>query len=169
MEPMNRRAFVIGTVATTAAVCCCGFSDVMAAPAADPKPLDVGKLSDYAADGVTDKWAKLPTAVDIVRQNGKLFAVNTRCTHHRVPVQLRKTAGGDELQCPAHGARFAVDGSLVDGLGKARTALQHFGISVDAHGHVLVDKTTVFEERDWDADGSFIKLADAATTQPAAK
>jgi len=165
MEQINRRAFVLGTVAAAGAFCCCGFSSAVAA-ATDAKPLDVGKLSDYAADGVSERWAKLPTAVDIVRQNGKLFAVNTKCTHHQVLVKLTKGTDGYELKCPAHGARFAVDGSIVDGHGKTKRALQHFGISVDDNGHILVDKTKVFEEGDWDADGSFIHVDDTATTKP---
>lgn len=166
MEQVNRREFVLGTMSVAAALCCCGISH---AATTDTNPLDVGTLADYAADGVTETWAKLPTAVDIVRQNGKLFAVNTRCTHHLVPVHLIHGDDGPELKCPAHQARFAVDGSLIDGRNKAKTALQHFGISLDGNGHILVDKTKVFEEADWNADGSFIKMASAATTQPASK
>lgn len=165
MEQVNRRAFMLGTVAAAAAMCCC---DLPATLADDTKPVDVGKLADYPADGVIETWAKQPTMIDMVRQNGKLYAVSTKCTHRGAQVKKNAGPNGDELKCPAHGSRFALDGTMIPG-GRAKKSLPHYGITVDDAGHILVDKTKVFEEADWNAEGSFIKVGEAATTQPATK
>lgn len=159
-EPIqvNRRAFLT-TVAVATAVAAVSLP-VLQAPAAPPRqkptppkgPIDVGALKDYEKDGVTDTWSQKAGAFFIVRKAGKLFAVSSICTHKYCTV----TARADDFLCKCHKSYFTHDGSVTDG--PAKTSLPHFGISVNADGHVLVDAAKEFTEAKWEEPGSFVKV-----------
>jgi nitrite reductase/ring-hydroxylating ferredoxin subunit len=160
---MNRRAFLV-TAATTAVVLSLPVLDAAAAdaPAAGAAPagaVDAGALSSYSKDGVTDTWAaKGKGEFLIIRQEGKLFAASSICTHKACVVQ--KTA--DDLYCKCHRSHFSFHGTATQGPAQKSGSLPRYAISQDANGHVLVDKSKKFSEKQWDDPASFIKIEGAA-------
>jgi nitrite reductase/ring-hydroxylating ferredoxin subunit len=149
------------TAAAACAACLCGLAnpaDVLAADAPTTAPsgtttLDAGPKSNYKEDGITDKWIKAPNKVAIIRHEGKLYAITAICTHKGGNVA--KTS--DTLfTCPLHKATYDVSGAVTKG--PAKVALNHFAISVNADGNVIVDKTKTFDDKHWDDPASFIAL-----------
>ncbi len=156
MYEMNRRNFVLTTATATA--CCCAGISLASGAVAKATTLDIGKLSDYPADGVTETWSKTNKVI-VIRKEAKLYAMSSICTHRGCTVAHK----GGEFRCPCHGARFNLDGSVTN---KAPTALVHYGVSVNADDHIVIDKTKSFNEGHWNEDGSFIAIPQPAT-QPA--
>ena len=62
----------------------------------------------------------------------------------------------DTYICPRHGANFDIDGNVTKG--PARTPLIRYAISVDANGHLIVDKSQSFTSDQWDNPASFVKV-----------
>src|SRR4051812_8876505 len=166
LDELNRRQFVAATAALAAAAaitCECCLAEAADAKgdgkeekddknAPESKSVDAGKLSDYAKDGITDKFAKKPDKVFIIRHEGKLYAPSSTCSHRRCTVKLKEGA----LACPCHGSKFTEMG--VPTKGPAKSSLIRYAVSTDDKGHVIVDKTKQFEEKDWEKDGAFIKV-----------
>jgi len=159
MSQLNRRDFV----AVACAACLCGLSsssplladDSSNAPTTVPSmTLDVGAKSDYAVDGVTSTWSKMPIRVSVVRNDGKIYASTTLCTHRGGTLAWNNTQ--DMYVCPRHGATFDIDGNVTKG--PARLPLVRYGISVDANNHLIVDKTQKFTPDQWDDPASFVKV-----------
>jgi Rieske Fe-S protein len=156
MSDMNRRDFLV-TAATTVAVISLPVLQSHSDAAPPSGPIDVGPLKGFDKDGVTDTWAKKPAgAFFIIRQDGKLFAPSSLCTHKGC-VLLDQPP---ELYCKCHHSHFTIQGAVISG--RAKVALPRYAVSVDANGHVVVDKTREFPEAQWDAAGSFIVI-DKAT------
>jgi cytochrome b6-f complex iron-sulfur subunit len=118
----------------------------------ESKSVDAGPLKDYAKDGISDKFAKKPDRVMIVRHEGKLYAPSAICSHKRCTIKVKEGA----LACPCHGSKFTEMG--VPTKGPAKSALLRYAVSKDDKGHVIVDKTKQFEEKDWESDGAFLKV-----------
>lgn len=157
MTQMNRREFV-GAIACAA--CLCGLGDA-AKVLADDSPttapsttIDVGAKTDYATDGVTSTWAKLPNRISVVRENGKIFASTSVCTHKGGTLNWHSDT--NMYVCPRHGAHFDMDGNVTKG--PAKTALARYAISVDANGHLIVDKSQQFTSDQWDDPKSFVTV-----------
>jgi Rieske Fe-S protein len=104
-------------------------------------PVQVGNVSEYAADGVFDKFAKSEQVV-LVREGGRLSACSAICTHKQA---ILKGVEG-QPRCPSHGSRFAPDGSVVKG--PAKRSLEHLAISKDASGMLTVDRSKKVEMGD---------------------
>jgi Rieske Fe-S protein len=156
MSQMNRREFV---AAVACAACLCGLgggTELLAddAPTSNPSTLDVGPKSSYTTDGITTTWIKPPDQVAVVRQNGKIFAFTTICTHRRGA--LYKESDAESFKCPRHGATFDVDGTVTGG--PAKRSLNRFAISADASGHLIVDKSKTFAADQWDNPASFVTV-----------
>jgi cytochrome b6-f complex iron-sulfur subunit len=161
MTQLNRREFV---TAVACAACLCGLgtsAELLAddspatAPSTAPSTtLDVGAKSDYAADGITTTWMKLPDRVAVVRHDGKIYASTTICTHRGGTVRWHPDV--DAYICPRHGANFDIEGNVTKG--PARTPLTRYAISVDANGHLIVDKSQSFTSDQWNDPASFVKV-----------
>jgi len=157
MTQLNRREFV---TAVACAACLCGLGNsaqLLAddSPATAPSTLlDVGAKSDYATDGITSTWMTVPNRVAVVRHDGKIYASSTICTHRGGTVKWHSDV--DAFVCPRHGANFDIEGNVTKG--PARTALLRYAISVDANGHLIVDKSQSFTSDQWDNPGSFVKV-----------
>src|SRR5690242_10545437 len=104
---VNRRDFVTLTVAAAAAataVCATCGGEAFAAEegggggggerkgppapktAFEKTPVDVGPKSDYAKDGVSDKFSK-SHRVMMVTNGGKIYALCSTCTHKNCPTK----------------------------------------------------------------------------------
>ena len=157
MNQLNRREFV---AAVACAACLCGIggaANVLAddtTPSTAPTTLDAGPKSDYAQDGITTTWMKMPYRIAMVRHEGKIYALTTVCTHRGGT--LHEAPDGDSFVCPRHGATFDIDGNVT---GKpAKRPLTRYAISVDTNGHIIVDTTTSFTSDQWDDPASFVKV-----------
>src|SRR2546423_8451546 len=130
-DQINRRQFVSLTVAAVAAtaVCgaCCGLVEAAdgpgsaghAGPTSGPSsplaktPVDVGAKTDYASDGVYDKFNKSHRVL-IIRHDGKIYAPTATCSHKNA---VLKNKDG-EIVCPSHGSRFSLQGTPTKGPAK---------------------------------------------------
>ncbi|HEX4053175.1 MAG TPA: Rieske (2Fe-2S) protein [Tepidisphaeraceae bacterium] len=155
MDQLNRREFV---AAVACAACLCGLGSTANLLADDstaaPSTLDAGPKSDYSADGITPTWMPAPNKVAIIRHEGKIYACTSVCTHHGVTIN--EADDKDSFICPKHHSRFNIDGIVTRG--PARKPLKRYAISVDANGHIIVDKSTSFDKDQWDDPKSFVKV-----------
>ncbi|CAN5565657.1 hypothetical protein BH09PLA1_BH09PLA1_26700 [soil metagenome] len=167
MSEVNRREFVV-LGASVAAGCACAFccAEVLAGPdeKAATRPatrptggggsagkVDIGRLSDYSADGITEKFMR-PNKFAVVRADGRLFACSARCTHKFSPLRVRD----GHFACPSHGSEFSVQGTVTHG--PAKESLVRYAISRSAAGKLIVDTSKSFREKDWDKLEAFIEL-----------
>jgi nitrite reductase/ring-hydroxylating ferredoxin subunit len=160
MPELNRRDFL----ATAAAITCACALDCPFALAADDKPgdtgpVDIGTVADYAKDGPYDKFAKKPTSLLVIRNNGKIYAPTAICTHKKANL----TVDGGEIVCPKHDSPFDNQGvpkpKTKDGdETPAKKPLVRYAISKNADGHLIVDRSKTFDKDKWDDAASFVKV-----------
>lgn len=127
---INRREFVALTC-VLAAGCAADGGGGNAAPPALSGPIDTGPASDYAADGVYDRFRS--AGFFIVRQGPKLFAISSICTHRHCPL---KPQTDHSFYCKCHGSAFTPDGHVSEG--PATRDLAVYKTSVDPNGHLIV-------------------------------
>jgi cytochrome b6-f complex iron-sulfur subunit len=153
MTQMNRREFV---AAVACAACMCGLGSagqLLADAPATAGGLDVGAKSDYTTDGITQTWMKPPTHVAVVRHAGRIYACTTICTHRGAIINPDNNTG---FTCPRHHASYDITGIVTNG--PAKKPLVHYGISVNADGHLIVDASKSFTQDQWDDPNSFVKV-----------
>ncbi len=165
MSDLNRRDFVAATAVAVACACACELAEAQDTPPSPPPgggpgggahgpvnkgTIDVGPKADYAKDGITDKWPKADRVM-IVRNDGKIYAVNSTCTHKTCATKFKDP----DIVCPCHGSKFSVQGTPTKG--PAKVSLSRYAISVDDKGHLIVDRDKQFEEKKWDDEGASVK------------
>jgi nitrite reductase/ring-hydroxylating ferredoxin subunit len=157
MADINRREFMAAAAVATAACAMCAGHEAEAqttAPAAGATTVDVGAKTDYAADGMSDKF-ETTNHIIVTRLSGQIFASSSKCTHQGVDVKIT----GIQLICPKHHSIFQEDGSKAPApSGPAKTALPRFAISVDANGHLIVDMSQQFPQAKWTDPASFVTV-----------
>ena len=171
MSDLNRRDFVAATAVAVACACACGVARAEDAPSPGPggggdrkhepqktTPFNAGPKSDFAKDGITDKWAKTEQII-IIHNDGKIYAADSFCTHKHCQVKLEANADKAKnlgpIYCPCHGSHFSIEGTPTKG--PAKISLSRYGVSVDDKGHLIVDRGKQFEEKKWDDEGAFVK------------
>ena len=163
MSDLNRRDFVALaalTIAGSCAMCGTALAEEEGGTKADSKKeypaaeVDCGSADDYKKDGVYDKFAK-SNGVMLIAHETKLIALSTKCTHKNCNVAKKE----DTIACRCHGSKFDEQGKPTKGPAKA--ALFRYPIKKDDKGNVIVtaDKTKIIGEKEWDKEGSFLKLA----------
>jgi cytochrome b6-f complex iron-sulfur subunit len=153
MGQLNRREF-ISTIAAAGACLACGEMCFADAPAAAPSAggkVDIGVASDYAADGLFDKFVRTDKII-VVREGDKIRAMSAICTHKAATVTVK----GAEIVCPKHNSRYALDGKPTKG--PATAALFHLGISQNPAGHLLVDRSKRYGINQLTEPGSYVKV-----------
>ncbi|MFT3786881.1 MAG: Rieske (2Fe-2S) protein [Tepidisphaeraceae bacterium] len=154
MAQTTRRHFLV--VSASAAGCSLLVLSNLAAAA--PKPtgpdaiVDAGPISDYAADGLFDKFVN-DKRFFVRRNAGKLYAISATCTHKEV--LLRKRADKGDIFCKGHGSTFDLDGTTLGG--KAKVSLPRHKIEIK-DGHLIVDRSVEFYEKDWEKEGASVAL-----------
>ena len=154
MSDPTRREFVTTSVLVAGACLICPeCTEAADPPASTANTVDAGAIADYAKDGVFDKFAKKDKgAVLLIRQDGKLYAPTSICTHKNCALKVKEGV----LTCPCHGSKYSNEGA--PNKGPAKKSLARYAISKDDKGHVVVDKTKKFEQDAWGDEAAFIKL-----------
>jgi cytochrome b6-f complex iron-sulfur subunit len=158
---VSRRNFV-STAAAAACASCPLLAGVAHAAAAAREPIDAGPAADFEPDTIATRWAA-GGGFFVVRRGDRIFAVSSVCTHRKV--RLVASGGGDApLKCPRHGSTFDADGHVTRS--PARKPLPRFAVRLNDAGHLLVDRSTVFGEKDWDDPSAFVRVKREGKHEP---
>jgi len=101
-----------------------------------PQRFSAGRPTDFP-EGT--RIALEQRRVCIVRDNGKLAAISTTCTHLGCIVALSDTG----FACPCHGSRYDQDGAVTGG--PAPKNLAWYKVSLAPNGDLEVDKDVEIE------------------------
>ncbi len=145
LSPISRRRFLAFTSSS--------FLCAASALAGDPKPVDIGTLSDFPSDGIFDKF----TADDffVIRREGRLYAVTSICTHMGKYLLL-DPQDSTRIKCSGHESVFDNEGRVV--VGPASQNLGRFGIALNAKDHVVVNPERKLSEDQWNDKGSYLAV-----------
>lgn len=102
---------------------------------------------------INEKW-KDSQRVWIVREEKKLYAMFTRCTHLGCTPNWFEEDG--IFKCPCHGSQYRSNG--VNFAGPAPRPLDRFAITIAGDGKIMVDKTKLYSNKDFDNPGSFVEV-----------
>jgi Rieske Fe-S protein len=131
---MNRRQFVI---LTCGAVAGCASEPGENAPIQFRSvSIDAGPESDYAADGVYDRFRA--SGFFVVRRGPTLEALSAVCTHRRCTL---KAEPNHSFYCKCHGSTFDPDGKVTEG--PATHNLPVLPTSISDAGHLMVHAVTL--------------------------
>ena len=165
--PMDRRRF-LSSVTAGWALFAAGFGGLMAALGSFMAPrVDFRKAQSFRA-GPLDKYAPNTVNEDfkssqrtwIVRDNEKIVALSTKCTH--LGCTPNWAPNETKFKCPCHGSGFYGPRPGVQaGInfeGPAPRPLERYKIKLTDDGQILVDKSTKFayEKEQWNDPESFI-------------
>lgn len=147
MSELNRREFVVLAGAVCAGVCMMG-SDALAQSGSSAGLVDIGLPSDFPKGQISPKFAKT-NGIIVAHIEGRIIAMTSRCTHKGSQLGVKN----NQIKCPSHGSSFSEQGTPSGGPAKA--ALFRFAISKNEQGHLIVDKSRQFGERQWEEPGAF--------------
>jgi cytochrome b6-f complex iron-sulfur subunit len=162
-EAIDRRVFikwfVVGWSAFAAIVAGYGtmvlrylFPNVLFEPV---QTFHAGYPDEYEVGVVSERF-KDQFGVWIVRDEEKIYALSTVCTHLGcTPNWLANEA---KFKCPCHGSGFYKTGINFEG--PAPRPLERFKIGLTDEGEILVDKTKKFQQEkgEWNDPDSFITV-----------
>ena len=162
-QPLDRKSFLnwltIGWLAFAAAT---GgfftamirflFPNVLFEP---PQSFKIGFPDDFES-GKVDLRFKKSHSVWIVRDDEKIIALSTVCTHLGCTPNWLET--DRKFKCPCHGSGFRASG--VNFEGPAPRPLERYKIVLANDGQILVDKTKKFkyEKGEWSRAESYLKV-----------
>lgn len=106
----------------------------------EPSRLAVGKPDDFPPG---TRLALGPERMCLVREENRVAAISTTCTHLGCIVGLSETG----FACPCHGSRFDQDGNVTGG--PAPKPLPWYQVSVAPNGELEVDKGTEVPSGTW--------------------
>jgi Rieske Fe-S protein len=124
---INRRQFLL----LAAGLATAGCQSTGNGNSAQTKTVNVGATSRYAADGVYPRYRD--AGFFIVRQDDKLFAISSYCTHRKCKLSAQADRS---FYCPCHGSTFDPNGHVTKG--PARTDLPIFSIASNEQGELVV-------------------------------
>ena len=126
---INRREFLILAAAFAAG---CNSMENAGAPAFTRERLvNAGPVGDYATDGVYAAFRS--QGFFIIRQDGRLFALSSICTHRRCLVDVEPD---HSFLCPCHGSTFNPAGQVTHG--PANRNLPMLATFINEQGELLV-------------------------------
>ena len=136
-KPCNRRAFLEGSLRAGAAAglllaggCASGFGPSGMIQCGNIANLPVGSLQAVSGQ-----------LVILGRDTGGVYAMSSICPHADCDMETQGTISPSGVFCACHGSRFDTNGAVLQG--PARTALQHYQVSIASTGMITVnaDKT----------------------------
>lgn len=112
-----------------------------------------GAIDDYVVGEVSERF-KAQYGVWIVRDDEKIFALSTVCTHLGCTPNWLAAEG--KYKCPCHGSGFYKTGINFEG--PAPRPLERFKITLSDDGEIVIDKTKKFQQEkgEWSDPESFI-------------
>tara|TARA_B110000263_G_scaffold221776_1_gene210457 strand:+ start:1309 stop:1989 length:681 start_codon:yes stop_codon:yes gene_type:complete len=128
------------------------FPNVLFEP---PQSFKIGYPDDFES-GKVDLRFKKQYKVWIVRDDEKIIALSTVCTHLGCTPNWQETER--KFKCPCHGSGFRASGINFEG--PAPRPLERYKISLGNDGQIIVDKTKSFkyEKGEWNRGESFLKV-----------
>ena len=128
------------------------FPNVLTEP---PSEFKAGFPADFSI-GVVDTRFKERYQVWIVRDEEKIYALSTICTHLGCTPNWLEAES--KFKCPCHGSGFYVTGINFEG--PAPRPLERVGVSLAEDGQLLIDKSRLFkfEAGQWTDSASFLSL-----------
>lgn len=148
---------VIGWTAMTASIAAMTvgttrfmFPNVLAEP---PNKIKVGEPALFEEGKVVETYKD--RGIWMVRNQGKIYALNTMCTH--LGCTPNWLEADKKFKCPCHGSGFYITGINFEG--PAPRPLERWAISVADDGQLLVDKSRKFqyELNQWDNKDSYFE------------
>jgi cytochrome b6-f complex iron-sulfur subunit len=127
------------------------FPNVLTEP---PSKFKVGFVDSYEDGKVIERYKDQNAW--IVRNDGKLYALSTTCTHLGcTPNWLERE---QKFKCPCHGSGFYISGINFEG--PAPRPLERWGVGIGDDGQIVVDKSKKFQQErgEWTNPESFIKV-----------
>jgi len=138
--------------------CALGALGAAAADTAKVPTVDIGKLKDFAEDGISVKFTK--DDFFVMRYQGKLFAASTTCPHMGNTLRL-DPQDATRILCGSHGSTF--DGEGMVQVGPATSGLVRLGITVNDAVHVIVNPNKEFPQDKWTDKGCFVEIKEDPT------
>ncbi len=128
------------------------FPNVLTEP---PSTFTAGFPDDFAI-GVVDTRFKERYQVWIVRDEEKIYALSTICTHLGCTPNWLEAES--KFKCPCHGSGFYISGINFEG--PAPRPLERVGVSLADDGQILIDKSRLykFEANQWEDTNSFLPM-----------
>jgi nitrite reductase/ring-hydroxylating ferredoxin subunit len=159
MEPINRRDFLGVATAVCACALCGGIAGAeetssTAAAKAPAGPVDIGAATEFAKEGVYDKWAQ-GNGFFVINSGKRIFAVACTCTHKGGHI-VHKADWPTELHCTKHKGVFHLDGTVISG--PPKEPLSHFAISKSADGHLHVDSSKRITKTEWEQKAAYVTV-----------
>jgi len=102
---------------------------------------------------VFEKW-KQEQSIWIVRENDRLYAIHSKCTHLGCTPNYYADEG--IFKCPCHGSQFNSDG--VNFAGPAPRPLDRCMIYIADDGVICVDKSRIYTHKEFNKMGAYLKL-----------
>ena len=112
-----------------------------------------GFPDEYQTGEVSERW-KDKYGIWIVRDDEKIYALSTVCTH--LGCTPNWLGNDNKFKCPCHGSGFYKTGINFEG--QAPRPLERFKIYLADNGEIIVDKTKKFQQEkgEWKDTESFI-------------
>src|SRR6201987_921545 len=122
---MDRREFLLLAAAAVAAPKA-GVGSLAA-----ERLIDAGPLSDYASNGVYDRFRD--QGFFVIRSGAKLIALSAYCTHRKCKLRAESD---HSFYCNCHGSTFDPNGKVTEG--PAKRDLAALLTTASPNGHLLV-------------------------------
>lgn len=161
MDCMNRRSFIkwfaLGWGAFAAVLAGYGtiilrylFPNVLFEP---KQSFRAGRTDEYVSGEVSERF-KDQYGVWIVRDNEKIYALATVCTHLGCTPNWLESES--KFKCPCHGSGFYKTGVHFEG--PAPRPLERYKIVLNDEGEILIDKTKKFQQEkgEWTDPESYL-------------
>jgi cytochrome b6-f complex iron-sulfur subunit len=127
------------------------FPNVLAEP---PNRVKIGDPRSYEDGKVIETFKD--RQIWVVRHQGKIYALNTMCTH--LGCTPNWLEGDKKFKCPCHGSGFYITGINFEG--PAPRPLERWGVELADDGQLVVDKGTKFQYElgQWDSKDSYFEV-----------
>lgn len=112
-----------------------------------------GYPDEYSIGDVSERW-KEKHATWVVRDEEKIFALSTVCTHLGCTPNWLANEG--KFKCPCHGSGFYKTGINFEG--PAPRPLERFKIYISEDGQIVIDKTKMYQQEkgEWNDPDSYL-------------
>ncbi len=149
---MARRKFVGWSVFGFLAACMAGTVKFFYPRALfEPRTrFTIGYPSDFGF-GVSTKFQQ-SNRIWVVRNSSGLYVLFAYCTHLGCTPDWNEAE--NKFKCPCHGSGFDTEGINFEG--PAPKPLLRVFLDTDAEGHIVVDRSRLYEQHQWKEPGAFL-------------